>query len=209
MSACPTSVLQPSFREYGLLGIMQPRMDYHKGFCNFECTVCVDVCPSGALLPLVLEAKKLTQLGKAKFIKENCIVETERTDCRACSEHCPTKAVKMVPFEGNLVIPEVTDDICIVAVPVNMHALPSPSRQYMSTETRYTLMPKSPGGGIVHQGVRGISVLKGFVWVLDSSITHWCVNYRLSSNRLITSNRLKQIDNEPSPVVGGYVLKNV
>ncbi|MEZ5001302.1 MAG: 4Fe-4S dicluster domain-containing protein [Bacteroidales bacterium] len=145
VSACPTSVLQPSFREYGLLGIMQPRMDYHKGFCNFECTVCVDVCPSGALLPLVLEAKKLTQLGKAKFVKENCIVETERTDCGACSEHCPTKAVKMVPFEGNLVIPEVTDDICIVAVPVNMHALPSPSRQYMSMETRSTLMPKSPG----------------------------------------------------------------
>ena len=113
VGACPTSVLRPSFRQYGLMGIMQPVMDYHKGFCNFECTVCIDVCPSGALLPLVLEAKKLTQLGKAKFIKKNCIVETERTDCGACSEHCPTKAVKMVPLEGNLVIPEVEEDICV------------------------------------------------------------------------------------------------
>lgn len=113
VSACPTSVLQPSFRQYGLAGIMQPVMDYHKGFCNFECTVCIDICPSGALMPLLLPAKKLTQLGKAKFIKKNCIVETEHTDCGACSEHCPTKAVKMIPFEGNLVIPEVEEEICI------------------------------------------------------------------------------------------------
>jgi len=113
VGACPTSVLRPSFRQYGISGIMQPVMDYHKGFCNFECTVCIDVCPSGALLPLVLEAKKLTQLGKAKFIKKNCIVETENTDCGACSEHCPTKAVKMIPLEGNLVIPEVEEEICI------------------------------------------------------------------------------------------------
>jgi ferredoxin len=113
VSACPTSVLRPSFRSYGLAGIMQPVMDYHKGFCNFECTVCIDVCPTGALMPLMLEAKKLTQIGKVRFIKENCIVETERTDCGACSEHCPTKAVKMVPFIDNLVIPEVEEDICI------------------------------------------------------------------------------------------------
>lgn len=113
VSACPTSVLQPSFREYGITGIMQPRMNYHKGFCNYECTVCIDVCPSGAIMPLLLPAKKLTQLGKAKFIRDNCIVQTEKTDCGACSEHCPSKAVKMIPFEANLVIPEVEEDICI------------------------------------------------------------------------------------------------
>lgn len=57
--------------------------------------------------------KKLTQLGKVNFIKENCIVETEGTDCGACSEHCPTKAVYMVPYKDNLVIPEINQDICI------------------------------------------------------------------------------------------------
>jgi ferredoxin len=113
VSACPKNVIQPSIFEYGLAGIMQPRMDYHKGFCNYECTICTDICPTGALMPLELEAKKLTQLGKAIFIQENCIVQTEKTDCGACSEHCPSKAVKMVPFEGNLTIPEVEDDICI------------------------------------------------------------------------------------------------
>jgi ferredoxin len=113
VSACPKDVIHPSLLEYGLTGIMQPRMDYHKGFCNFDCVKCTEICPTGALMPLDPEAKRLTQIGVAIFIRENCIVHTEKTDCGACSEHCPTKAVEMVPYEGTLVIPEVTKEICI------------------------------------------------------------------------------------------------
>jgi polyferredoxin len=113
ISACPNSVLQPSFKQYGIAGMMQPVMDYHKSFCTYNCIICTQICPTNALHPLVLEAKKLTQIGKAKFIKDNCIVKTEKTACGACSESCPTKAVHMIPYEGNLVIPEVTEDICI------------------------------------------------------------------------------------------------
>jgi len=93
--------------------MLQPRLDNIAGFCNFECKVCGDVCPTGAILPLELEKKKLVQLGKAKFIEDNCIVKTEKTDCGACSEHCPTKAVHMIPYEGKLVIPEVREKYCI------------------------------------------------------------------------------------------------
>jgi ferredoxin len=113
INVCPNGVLQPAYKEYGLAGMMQPVMDYHKSFCTYNCTKCTEICPTNALHPLVLEAKKLTQLGKANFIKDNCIVKTEKTSCGACSESCPTKAVHMIPFEGNLVIPEVTEDICI------------------------------------------------------------------------------------------------
>ncbi len=113
INICPNGVLQPSYKQYGIAGMMQPVMDYHKSFCTYNCTKCTEICPTNALHPLVLEAKKLTQLGKANFIKDNCIVNTEKTACGACSESCPTKAVHMIPFEGNLVIPEVTEDICI------------------------------------------------------------------------------------------------
>jgi polyferredoxin len=113
ISACPNGVLQPSYKQYGLGGIMQPVMNYHRSFCTYSCTICNEICPTNALKPLVLEAKKLTQIGKAKFIKDNCIVKTEKTACGACSESCPTKAVHMVPYEGNLVIPETADEICI------------------------------------------------------------------------------------------------
>ncbi len=113
ITACPNKVLQPALRQYGIAGMMQPVMDYHKSFCTFNCTLCSQVCPTNALKPLALEAKKLTQLGKANFIKDNCIVKTEKTACGACSEACPTKAVYMVPYEGNLVIPETNQEICI------------------------------------------------------------------------------------------------
>jgi polyferredoxin len=113
INACPNSVLQPALRQYGITGMLQPVMDYHKSFCTYNCIVCTQVCPTNALHPLVLEAKKLTQIGKSKFIKDNCIVKTEKTICGACAESCPTKAVHMIPYEGNLLIPEVTEEICI------------------------------------------------------------------------------------------------
>lgn len=112
VSACPTQVLQPSLWEYGFTGILQPHMDYKASFCNNECIICGQVCPTGAILPLSNNEKKLTQIGKANFIKENCIVETEGTECGACSEHCPTKAVQMVPYK-NLHLPEIKNEYCI------------------------------------------------------------------------------------------------
>ncbi|MBI1937937.1 MAG: 4Fe-4S binding protein [Ignavibacteriales bacterium] len=113
VNACPTQVLQPSFLEYGFTGMLQPRLENNAGFCNFDCVICCSVCPTGAIVPLALPEKKLTQIGKAKFVKENCIVHTQKTDCGACSEHCPTKAVRMIPYEKNLFLPEVREEYCI------------------------------------------------------------------------------------------------
>jgi ferredoxin len=113
VSACPTQVLVPSFMEYGLDGILQPRLEYAAGACTYECVLCSQVCPNGAILPLTAEVKKLVQVGKARFIKDECIVVTKKTNCGACAEHCPTKAVRMVKYEGKLVIPELNNDLCV------------------------------------------------------------------------------------------------
>jgi ferredoxin len=113
VSACPNGVIRPSLLQYGLEGFLQPFMDASSGYCNFDCTVCGEVCPTGAILPLTKEEKQVTQIGVVKFIKEICVVYTDETLCGACSEHCPTKAVKMVPYKDNLNIPEVEPDICV------------------------------------------------------------------------------------------------
>ncbi len=113
VSVCPTQVLQPSMLEYGLKGFMQPHMDYHTNYCNFECIKCSEVCPTGAILEISKEAKKTVQIGRVQFVQENCIVYTENTACGSCSEHCPTQAVKMVPYIKGLTIPEVDEDICV------------------------------------------------------------------------------------------------
>lgn len=113
ITACPTKVLQPSFLEFGILGILQPYMDFKTSFCNYDCVACLEVCPTGAIQTLTPEKKKTVQIGKAIFIKENCIVETEKKACGACSEHCPTKAVDMVFYKEELKIPEVTEKYCV------------------------------------------------------------------------------------------------
>jgi ferredoxin len=105
VTACPTAVLQPSFLEYGFTGMMQPHMDYKTNYCNYNCTICGEVCPTGAILPLTREDKKLTQIGRVHFIMKNCIVYTDRTACGSCAEHCPTQAVTMVPYIEDLTIP--------------------------------------------------------------------------------------------------------
>ena len=103
VSKCPSHVLKPAFMEYGLGGVMQPTVSFEKGFCNFDCTVCSDVCPNGAIPPLTIEQKHLTQMGYVVFIEENCIVLTDGTSCGACSEHCPTQAIAMVPYKLSLI----------------------------------------------------------------------------------------------------------
>ena len=106
-------MLKPAFMDYGLGGMMQPKMDFGHGFCNFDCTVCSEVCPNGALLPLTKEEKHKLQMGRVVFVRENCIVNTDETSCGACSEHCPTQAVTMIPYKNGLTIPSVNPDICV------------------------------------------------------------------------------------------------
>ncbi len=113
VSKCPSHVLKPALSEYGLAGLMQPTVSFEKGFCNFDCTVCGEVCPNGAIQPLTKDEKHLMQMGYVVFIKENCIVHTEGTSCGACSEHCPTQAIRMVPYRDGITIPEVNTDICV------------------------------------------------------------------------------------------------
>jgi ferredoxin len=133
VSVCPTQVLVPTIMEYGIGGLFQPRLDYNAGFCNYECTVCGTVCPSGAILPVSVDEKKEIQLGKAQFVKDDCIVVTKKTDCGACSEHCPTKAVHMIPYE-KLLLPEVNNEIC-VGCGACEHSCPTKPRKAIYVES--------------------------------------------------------------------------
>ena len=113
VSKCPSKVLKPAFLEYGIGGMMQPVMNFEKGFCNFDCTMCSNICPTKALTPLTKEQKHLTQIGRVVFRAEQCVVHLYGYNCGACSEHCPTQAVKMLPDKDGLTIPHIDPDICV------------------------------------------------------------------------------------------------
>lgn len=113
VAKCPAQVIKPSFLDYGIGGMMQPMMNFDHQFCNYDCTICSEVCPTHALAPLTKEEKHHNQMGVVQLYLENCIVYTDETSCGACSEHCPTQAVHMVPYKDSLTIPEIDQAICV------------------------------------------------------------------------------------------------
>jgi ferredoxin len=112
VSTCPTKVITPAFLAYGVTGLMQPKMDYEKGFCDYECNVCGKVCPTGAIVPVTLAEKKLIQLGLADLQKDKCIVYTKKENCGACLEVCPTHTLYSVN-KNNILYPETDLQYCI------------------------------------------------------------------------------------------------
>ncbi len=143
VSQCPSRVLQPSVLEFGIEGLYQPMLNFSIKYCSYECNICSLVCPSGAIIPLSLEAKKQVQIGKARLIEHLCIVVTKGTHCGACSEHCPTKACDMVPYKGNLTIPKVDTGIC-TGCGACEHACPTSPRSIVVDENEIHLVARLP-----------------------------------------------------------------
>lgn len=113
VSKCPSQVIKPSLLEYGVGGIMQPLLNFDNGFCNYDCTDCTDICPTGALIPMDKETKNHNQMGIVQLDLDKCIVVKDNTNCGACSEHCPTQAVSMKAWKGALTIPQIDQSICV------------------------------------------------------------------------------------------------
>jgi len=111
---CPQQILKPAGFDFGFGYAFKPHMVFYvKAYCNYECTACTEVCPNGAIRRLTKEEKKITQVGIARFRRGRCIVHSEHTACGACSEHCPTQAVKMEPYIDHLTLPHVYEELCI------------------------------------------------------------------------------------------------
>ncbi|MEW6709314.1 MAG: 4Fe-4S dicluster domain-containing protein [Candidatus Riflebacteria bacterium] len=113
ISACPSAIITVAVPQFAAGSLAQPELKFTRGMCEQTCNVCTTICPTGAIAPVSLEEKKTLKIAEVEYIKKLCVVETDGKDCGACAEHCPTKAVKMVPYRNNLMIPEVDPGICI------------------------------------------------------------------------------------------------
>jgi len=114
VSVCPNQVLRPSEK---LSSFMKPEMSYERGYCRPECTKCSEVCPTGAIKLITAAEKSSTQIGRAVWIKENCIVLTDNVSCRNCERHCPVAAIQMVAQDAenpdSKKIPAIDKERCI------------------------------------------------------------------------------------------------
>ncbi|MCE5300193.1 MAG: 4Fe-4S binding protein [Spirochaetia bacterium] len=114
VTACPSKVLTPQVHnKRGIIEQFQPAMDYQHSYCSFNCVICSQVCPTGAIKEITVEEKHIKAVGEAKYIKENCVVVTNGKPCVVCDEHCPTKAIMLVRYKNGLQIPYVREHLCI------------------------------------------------------------------------------------------------
>lgn len=112
LKVCITNGLQPALFEAGLDGLWTPRLVSRIGCCEFECNMCSQVCPTGAIPPLSLDEKKIAVLGTAYIITDMCIPYVTEKECIVCEEHCPVspKAIELddVYLERSGVSPNVS-----------------------------------------------------------------------------------------------------
>ena len=123
MKVCITNGLQPTLFEAGLEGIWSPILVPRLGYCEYRCTLCGQVCPTGAIKRLSPEEKVKVKLGLAMIDKGRCLPWTHATPCIVCEEVCPTprKAIwleetKVVDRNGKELIvkqPRVDLELCI------------------------------------------------------------------------------------------------
>lgn len=101
MKVCTTNGLQPVMLEAGLAGAFSPRLVPRMGYCEYNCTLCGQVCPTGAIRRLPVAQKQNFVIGKAVFNKQVCLPYAKGESCITCEEHCPLprKAIELVEVE--------------------------------------------------------------------------------------------------------------
>ncbi len=130
MRVCKTNGLHPTVLEAGLEGAWTPRLIPRIGHCDYTCTLCSKVCPSGAITPQELPQKQALAIGKAYIDHTRCIPwvayarlpELQENwkdhNCAVCEEVCPvpTKAIHFNKYRDEqgreLRRPFVREEVC-------------------------------------------------------------------------------------------------
>ncbi len=122
MKVCLRKALYPASLEGGMLALYTPMLVPRLGYCEYNCTLCGQVCPTSAIPRLPAEEKKKAVIGRAVFVKDLCLPYAKKTNCMVCEEHCPIpdKAIRFEEVQetdeaGKRVAikrPYVVDDRC-------------------------------------------------------------------------------------------------
>lgn len=130
MRVCPTNVLQPALLESGLEGLWTPILINQIGYCEQNCVLCGQVCPTGAIQRISVAEKtgappfdKPIKLGTAFYDHGRCLPWAMHIECIVCEEMCPTspkaiwyKKVEIPNRDGGTVTlkqPYVDPTLCI------------------------------------------------------------------------------------------------
>jgi len=110
MKVCPNQALQPAFAEAGVEGLWTPVLTPRVGYCEPSCTLCGQVCPTGAIWSFTGREKGWTgghtappiRIGTAFYDRGRCLPWAMATECIVCEEWCPVtpKAIYLRAVEA-------------------------------------------------------------------------------------------------------------
>jgi polyferredoxin len=101
MKVCPNNALHPSVSEAGVEGLWTPVVAPRIGYCESTCTLCGQVCPTGAIWSFSEKEKgwvpdpqagspRPIRIGTAFIDRGRCLPWAMATECIVCEEWCPT-----------------------------------------------------------------------------------------------------------------------
>jgi polyferredoxin len=116
MKVCPNNALHPALFEAGVEGLWSPVLVPRIGYCEPNCTLCTQVCPTGAIWELTVADKigssarknddgtllqpgrEPNRIGTAFYDHGRCLPWAMGVECIVCEEWCPTtpKAIYLV-----------------------------------------------------------------------------------------------------------------
>jgi len=86
--------------------------------CRLRCSG--QVCPTGAIPPLDLEAKRLAIIGHAYVDRNRCIPWVDARNCIVCEEMCPVPEKALVLEDAEVRNPD-TGEMVMARRPVVIH----------------------------------------------------------------------------------------
>ena len=112
LKACPSGIIRPSPASEGVAGFLTPTISFTGGYCREDCRRCTEVCPSGAITRLSLEAKNKARIGLAKVDPSICLL-LDDGECDICVRACPYRAITTVwSKEEYVALPAVNAEKC-------------------------------------------------------------------------------------------------
>lgn len=122
IKVCLKSALYPDYFRAGLYGAFMPVIIPRLGYCEYNCNLCGQVCPTGAIPQLPLQQKKKSVIGLAAINKNLCLPYAKKVNCIVCEEHCPipekairSEIVEERDYRGKKIVlkrPYVVDELC-------------------------------------------------------------------------------------------------
>ncbi len=109
MRVCPNNALHPTIAEAGFEGLWTPVLKARIGYCEPTCTLCTQVCPTGAIRELTIEEKTgaddlpPVRIGTAFIDRGRCLPWAMERSCIVCEEWCPVSPKAIFTREETII----------------------------------------------------------------------------------------------------------